>query len=241
MRPPPASTSRNPWRWSAHSRSVRRNPGAPARCQRLAGQARRPGAKGRRRCGHRPPALRGIPGAGSAHSRTVRRDPGAPARCQRLAEQLGDLALKVDGDAAIARQHFEESLALARRILEQFGETPERLRDVSVSLDKLGDLALKVDGDAATARQHFEESLALDRRILEQFGETPERLRDVSLSLNKLGDLALKVDGDLAPELRGNPWRWLGGFSNSSARPGNGCAIYNTVTTQKTPTWHLTH
>ncbi len=102
---------------------------------------------------------------------------------------------KISGESELALEYARQSLEANRRELAENGETPEQLRDVSISFEKLGELALKVDGDHATARQHFEESMALARHILEEFGETPERLRDVSVSVSKLGELALKVDG----------------------------------------------
>ncbi|WP_156427882.1 tetratricopeptide repeat protein, partial [Thiohalocapsa sp. ML1] len=94
-----------------------------------------------------------------------------------------------------ARAAFAESLDIRRRILARVGETPEALRDLSVSLDNVGktDQAL---GDLEAARAAFAESLDIRRRILARVGETPEALRDLSVSLDNVGktDQAL---GDL--------------------------------------------
>jgi len=69
------------------------------------------------------------------------------------------------------------------------GETPEALRDLSVSLDNVGDAA-KALGQWETAQKRFEESLEISRQILARVGETPEALRDLSVSLDNVGDAA---------------------------------------------------
>ena len=83
---------------------------------------------------------------------------------------------------------FEESVALGRRLLAAYGEAPQSLRDVSVSLDRLGDVRREA-GDLTAATIVFEESLALDRRVLDAYGEMPQALRDLSVSLDRLGDI----------------------------------------------------
>ena len=45
--------------------------------------------------------------------------------------------LEAQGDMAGARDAFEESLGLARRIDERWGPTPESLRDVSTAQAKV--------------------------------------------------------------------------------------------------------
>ena len=74
--------------------------------------------------------------------------------------------------------------AVSRRRLQQYGESPQTLRDVSVSLDRVGDVR-RASGDLSGAEGAFAESLEISRRLLQQYGESPQALRDVSVSLNK--------------------------------------------------------
>ena len=81
-----------------------------------------------------------------------------------------------------------QALALARGLAAQ-GETPEALRDLSVSLNNVGKTAQAL-GRWDEARAAFEESLAISRQILQRIGETPEALRDLSVSLDNVGNTA---------------------------------------------------
>jgi hypothetical protein len=66
--------------------------------------------------------------------------------------------------------------------VDEFGETPESLRDLSVSLIKVGDVwaAQRQWQDALAC---YQESLQVRRQIVAEFGKTPESLRDLSVSL----------------------------------------------------------
>ncbi|MEM7807118.1 MAG: hypothetical protein AAF561_03305 [Planctomycetota bacterium] len=108
----------------------------------------------------------------------------------------GDLAF-ARGERERGRRLFDASLSTDRRIVERFGETPEALRDVSVSLGKVGDVDLAEHGPGA-ARPSYVNMLEMDRRIVELFGETPEALRDVSVSLGKVGNVDLAEYGPAA-------------------------------------------
>ncbi|MCG6943327.1 MAG: tetratricopeptide repeat protein, partial [Thiohalocapsa sp.] len=68
------------------------------------------------------------------------------------------------GEWEAARAAFAESLDIARRILARVGETPEALRDLSVSLDNVGntDRAL---GEWEAARAAFREGLEIAERL----------------------------------------------------------------------------
>jgi len=90
---------------------------------------------------------------------------------------------------------YERMTGVARRLLSEYGESPERLRDVSVSLDRVGDVRREL-GDLTGAGESYAESLEVSRRLLSEYGESPERLRDVSVSLNKVGDVRREL-GDL--------------------------------------------
>ena len=87
---------------------------------------------------------------------------------------------------------FTDVLSYARRACEQL-ETPERLRDLSVSLDNVGNI-LRSRGDTSGALERYEASLVIRRQLLAD-EETPDRLRDVSVSLNKVGKV-LRFRGD---------------------------------------------
>jgi uncharacterized glyoxalase superfamily protein PhnB len=109
--------------------------------------------------------------------------------------KLGDWCLRL-GRPAVALLHFKLALSITSRRVDEFGVTPESLRDVSVSLQRLGDFDLNVQGDTTLARARYEESIAIQRRIVDEFGETPQSLRDVSVSLQRLGDFDIQVLGD---------------------------------------------
>ena len=111
---------------------------------------------------------------------------------------LSDYFREFTSQRDVASAYALQSYGFWSGFLDQFGEIPEHLGEVSRSLERLGILAEEVDGDAATARKHFVKSLALRRRIVEQLGETPKRLRDVGVSLHRLGSLTLDVDGKAA-------------------------------------------
>jgi tetratricopeptide (TPR) repeat protein len=97
-----------------------------------------------------------------------------------------DSALEM-GLMELAETIAQQTLTEAQRLLKA-GETPERLRDVSVSLDRIGDIA-SAQGRLEAAQSAHEQGLEFAQRLLKA-GETPERLRDVSVSQNKIGDIA---------------------------------------------------
>ena len=83
-----------------------------------------------------------------------------------------------------------------RRLVDAYGETPQALRDLSISLDRLGDVRRET-GEVAAATAAHEESLVLCRRLLDAYGETPQALRDLSVSLDRLGDVR-RATGEVA-------------------------------------------
>ncbi|MEM1097367.1 MAG: hypothetical protein AAGH92_01135, partial [Planctomycetota bacterium] len=80
-----------------------------------------------------------------------------------------------------------------RRLLREFGDTPQALRDLSVSLNNIGDVTLAERGPAA-ALPLYEESLEVRRRLLHEFGDTPQALRDLSVSLERVGDVQASAE-----------------------------------------------
>ena len=115
-----------------------------------------------------------------------------------LADALSSLsrAARADNDISVALECLEESLVLRRRLLDTYGETPQALRDLSISLDHLGDVR-RATGEVAAATAAYEESLTLRRRLVDAYGETPQSLRDLSVSLDRLGDVQRET-GDVA-------------------------------------------
>lgn len=87
------------------------------------------------------------------------------------------------------------ALETAREVVDRFrvlhareGDTPQSLRDLSVSLERLGDVELDA-GNLMAATTAYRECLELDRRQRMRQGDTPQVLRDLSISLQKLGDV----------------------------------------------------
>ncbi|MCW5209629.1 hypothetical protein VU10_05520, partial [Desulfobulbus sp. US1] len=62
------------------------------------------------------------------------------------------------GDFEAAQKAYQESLSIRRRIIERVGETPESLRDLSVSLYKAGQISTEL-GKKEEARKNFQEGL----------------------------------------------------------------------------------
>ncbi len=103
------------------------------------------------------------------------------------------IILESRSQEAAALKRFEECLDCARNLL-RFGRTPDRLRNVSISLDNIG----RIHGARANwaiAITLFEESLMIRRSLLTQM-TTQERLRDVSISLHNVGRIH-EFRGDL--------------------------------------------
>ena len=107
-------------------------------------------------------------------------------------ELWGELVTEAVGDLAKAGRAYQRMLILSRQLLERDGETPQALRDLSVSLNKLGGVR-ELAGDSAGASAAYEESLEISRRILASYGETPQALRDLAFSLQKVADVNKKL------------------------------------------------
>ncbi len=100
------------------------------------------------------------------------------------------------GQSAIADAFVFRQEAVSRRRLQQYGESPQALRDVSVSLNNVGNVR-RESGDLSGAEGAYTESLEIRRRLLQQYGESPQALRDVSVSLNNVGNVR-RESGDLS-------------------------------------------
>ena len=128
----------------------------------------------------------------------VRADARSAQHRRNLAVSLGVMGdvERASGDLAGARKHFEESLAIARKLSRSNPSSAAARRRVSVSLHQLGDVE-RDSGDLAGARKHFEESLAIDRELSRSNPSSAAARRDVSVSLERLGHV-LATSGDLA-------------------------------------------
>ena len=95
---------------------------------------------------------------------------------------------RADNDVGAVGHYLAEAIHLWRAILDEGGETPQTLRDLSRALLEKGDLYINV-GDTTVAKVAYEEALAIGRRLVETTGSTPQTLRDLSVSLSKMCDL----------------------------------------------------
>ena len=109
-------------------------------------------------------------------------------------DTAGQLALERK-DLAAARALYDEMEAIARKRWTLKGETPETLRDLSISLDGVGDVR-RESGDLAAASIAYKESLALSRRLRELRGDIPQARQDLSLSLARVSEIR-RERGDL--------------------------------------------
>ncbi|MBL8331039.1 MAG: tetratricopeptide repeat protein [Rubrivivax sp.] len=108
--------------------------------------------------------------------------------------ELGDVQV-VAGDLKGARQSFEESLQIDRRLAAANPSSAASQRDLSVSLERLGNVQ-EAAGDLKGARQSFEESLQMRQRLAAANPSSAEAQRDVSVSLERLGNVQ-EAAGDL--------------------------------------------
>ena len=136
-------------------------------------------------------------GVVQAQDRLAQAKPEQQAALQReLLEALWDLA---DGllehMQVVAVETAAQGLALARQLRASLGETPQVLRDLSISLDNVGAAENAAGrGDAAVAA--YRESLALRRQLRASLGETPQVLRDLAVSLERIASFRSVSHGE---------------------------------------------
>ncbi|MBX3657998.1 MAG: tetratricopeptide repeat protein [Ramlibacter sp.] len=92
------------------------------------------------------------------------------------------------GQPELALRIANQVVAAQRQVVAE-DRTPERLRDLSISMNKLGDVAQAL-GALEDARTAYAESERIRRELLAEYGRTPERLRDLSISMGRLGEVA---------------------------------------------------
>ena len=107
------------------------------------------------------------------------------------------------GEHAAATAAFEESVALDRRLLDAYGETPQSLRDLSISLGRLGDVRLQTD-ELAAARVAYEEALALRRTAVAGQDQPPRQALEALLAIvRKLEHIAERTNDHTASDALG--------------------------------------
>ena len=82
---------------------------------------------------------------------------------------------------------YREKPGLAPPIFTALGDSPQVLRDLSVSLDRVGD-AKNRPGAVKPRYWPYRESLDLRRQLRTALGDSPQVLRDLSVSLDNVGD-----------------------------------------------------
>jgi tetratricopeptide (TPR) repeat protein len=102
--------------------------------------------------------------------------------------QASQAALEA-GHTNLALEIARQTKAFAAEAVAKRGNTPERLRDLSISTDNLGGVAEAL-GQLEEAKRAYAEGERLSRALIADYGNTPERLRDLSISMEKLGGLA---------------------------------------------------
>ena len=97
------------------------------------------------------------------------------------------------------------------RYWRKVGNTPEALRELSLSPSNMGDISEAL-GRLEEAEDAYRQSLEIDRKVLKRFGESPEALRDLSVSLSNMGDIST------SPRPSGGGGRRVPGESDNKAQ-----------------------
>ncbi|MEI7869509.1 MAG: hypothetical protein WCI11_16595, partial [Candidatus Methylumidiphilus sp.] len=78
-----------------------------------------------------------------------------------------------------ARAAYRESLVLRRQLRDSLGDTPQALRDLSVSLNNVGKVEADL-GNLEPARAAYRESLVLRRQLRQAFPDHAQLVRDLA-------------------------------------------------------------
>jgi serine/threonine-protein kinase len=108
--------------------------------------------------------------------------------------QIGEVRLG-QGKLAEARVPFEQSLDLARRLVERNPDQGERLFDLGQSHFWVG-YVLRLQGEIQPAEIHFQEYLSISERLVELAPERSEWRMELAYAYSNLGTL-LRDRGDL--------------------------------------------
>jgi tetratricopeptide (TPR) repeat protein len=97
----------------------------------------------------------------------------------------GDLAREA-GESDLARAHLLTSLKTSERAVEEYGESPLNLHNVSVSLHRIGEFELS-KGNLNNALGYLIRSLEISEAALNKHGESLENLANVFRALDHVG------------------------------------------------------
>ena len=128
-------------------------------------------------------------GAAEEHIwRALRVQPEGNDRQRLLWLELAAQVSQAVGDWEKARTACLEVVRFAQSRLEEETESPQAMRDLSVSLDNLGNVQ-RDTGDADAALDAFRQSLQIRQRLIDQFGESPQALHDLAASYFRLAQV----------------------------------------------------
>ena len=125
-------------------------------------------------------------------------DPASTVKQRDLANsfsKLGEVNWAA-GNPTVARDYYEQSLAIVRTLDDAAPISVHKQRDLSVLLMALGDLRM-VAIDEHAARDYYEQALAIHRTLANADPTSALKQRDLSISFNKLGDVSVSA-GELA-------------------------------------------
>ncbi|MGI9063618.1 MAG: hypothetical protein ACR2FQ_07425 [Pseudonocardiaceae bacterium] len=107
-------------------------------------------------------------------------EPDTTVALLHILSRAPDRDIALDAATALVDVH--------RELLRRHPDTPESLRDLSVSLDKVAGIQQQ-RGQLDEALAAYTESLTLARRIRETYGDTPQSLSNLSVSLDNVGGI----------------------------------------------------
>jgi tetratricopeptide (TPR) repeat protein len=115
--------------------------------------------------------------------------------------KMGDLQRAL-GEGNAARQLYEKSLEIDKRLVAQEPGRADYLRGLSVPYNRMGDLERAL-GEGEAARQFYEKALEIAERLVAQEPERADYQIDLAKSLARLGDSAnLQRSLDILTQMR---------------------------------------
>ena len=110
--------------------------------------------------------------------------------------ELGDMFLQFGtggelGSTDSARQHYEKSFEIAKKLAAVDPDAPEAQRDLATAFSTLGDLNREL-GASDRATEFYTESFRIRDKLKTAQPDDNEALRQLSLSFMRLGDLGRK-------------------------------------------------
>jgi hypothetical protein len=123
------------------------------------------------------------------------------------AASLGIVYSSSTGHLALAM--FTDSLALQKRIIQRFGETPDDLSALSIALQTLAGemlrtetLQLEIDETEVTPISLYQEGLEISRKVIAQWGVWPRELSGLAIAYGRLATAMVHL-GQSDVEIKG--------------------------------------